>query len=71
MQEIKDELEEAYDNYIAAIRRLQKFRYDVDDEAAHGYDMYNSYAGKYGDEAISLAQRSINRAWRLVYEDED
>lgn len=71
MEEIKEELEEAYDNYIAAIKRLQQFRYKVDGEAERGYDMYNTYAGKYGDQAKFRAEQSLREAWKLVYEDDE
>jgi hypothetical protein len=40
----------------------------MDDSAS---DMYNSYAGKYGDEAIKLAQSSYNRASQLYLSDDE
>lgn len=67
-EEITDRLYDAYQEYISAIRALQKFHFRMDDSTS---DMYNSYAGKYGDEAIQLAQRSYNKASQLYFSDEE
>ena len=67
-EEISDRLYDAYQEYISAIRALQEFHFRMDDSAS---DMYNSYAGKYGDEAIKLAQSSYNRASQLYLSDDE
>jgi hypothetical protein len=66
--ELVDNLSDAYDSYISAMNAIQKFVFEHDDNAP---DMYNSYAGKYGDEAKRLAQQSYSRISKLFYNDEE
>ena len=48
-------------------QKIQNFVFEHDDTAT---DMYNSAAGKYGDEAKDLLGRSYNRISQLFYEEE-
>ena len=66
--DIIDNLLEAYENYIRAIESLQIFVFEHDVCAP---DLYNSAAGKYGDEAKYLASQSYNRLSRLFYSEDE
>ncbi len=67
-QDILTTLGSSYDEYSNAIRDLQKW-YLINVEG--GKDMYNSYAGKYGDEAIALLRQSLNRLGDMLKVDAD
>ena len=67
-EEIVERLDSAYDEYVSAMRELQKFHFNMDDSAP---DMYNSYAGKYGEEAIEIARRSYNAISKLFFDSDE
>ena len=67
-EEIVERLKSAYDEYVSAMRELQKFNFSMDDSAP---DMYNSYAGKYGDEAIEIAKSSYNAISKLFFDSDE
>ena len=66
-EELIVNLKDAYNDYFHAIQKIQDFVFKHDDTAT---DMYNSAAGKYGDEAKDLLGRSYNRISQLFYEEE-
>ena len=67
-EEIIENLESSYKEYSNAIRDLQEWYLN---NIEGGKDMYNSYAGKYGDEAIALLRQSFNRLGSMLEVEED
>lgn len=65
-EDLLDNLDSAYNDYLDAIKKIQLFVFEHDDTAN---DMYNSRAGKYGDEAKNLLGQSYNRISQLFYKD--
>jgi hypothetical protein len=66
-EEIIERLNDSYDEYQNAISELQSWYLKNIEQSD---DMYNSYAGKYGDEAKNLLQQSYNRLGNML-KDED
>lgn len=67
-EEIMEQLESSCDEYENAISNLQKW-YLTNIEK--GSDMYNSYAGKYGDEAKYLLSQSYSRLGNMLEIEEE
>ena len=61
-EDLLDDLESAYNDYLDAINKIQQFVFEHDDNAN---DMYNSLAGKYGEEAKNLLVQSYDRISQL------
>ena len=67
-EEIVENLKSSYKEYSNAIHDLQKW-YLVNVEG--GKDMYNSYAGKYGGEAIAMLRQSFNILGNMLEVEDD
>lgn len=63
-EDLLDDLDSAYNNYLDAIKKIQQFVFEHDDTAN---DMDNSLAGKYGEEAKNLLVQSYDRISQLFY----
>lgn len=63
-EELLDDLDSAYNNYLDAIKKIQQFVFEHDDTAN---DMDNSLAGKCGEEAKNLLVQSYDRISQLLY----
>lgn len=63
-EDLLDDLESAYNDYLDAINKIQQFVFEHDDTAN---DMDNSLAGKYGEEAKNLLVQSYDRISKLFY----
>ena len=67
-EEIIDVLNEKFDELKRAIYELQEWYLN---NVEHGSDMYNSYAGKYGDEAKKLLSQAYNRLGSMLNIEEE
>lgn len=68
-EEIIEIIDDSYGHLCDGIQRLQKW-YLINVEG--GKDMYNSYAGKYGDESLSMLRDAYNRLGSMLdVEDDD
>lgn len=63
-EDLLDDLDSAYNDYLDAINKFQQFFFEHDDTAN---DMYNSLAEKYGEEAKNLLVQSYDRISKLFY----
>lgn len=63
-EDLLDDLESAYNDYLDAINKIQQFVFEHDDTAN---DMDNSLAGKYGEESKNLLVQSYDRISKLFY----
>ena len=67
-EEIMERLNSSYDEYETAISELQQWYLT---NVEKGSNMYNSYAGKYGDEAKHLLAQSYKRLGSMVEVEEE
>lgn len=63
-EDLLDDLESAYNDYLDAINKIQQFFFEHDDTAN---DMDNSLARKYGEESKNLLVQSYDRISKLFY----
>ena len=62
-EEIMERLNDSYKEYRNTISELQLWYLK---NVEHSNDMYNSYPGKYGDEAKELLRQSYNRLGNML-----